>query len=155
MAVVLPQSVAPGLRTVEGAQRYVLERLAAGLGARGMAIAVLGSGDLTCQRRKVAGSAQRRLRLYVLVHTTILYDFPLGLISRYLAEPRRQPSYREARRHEDFVANLGCSRAVLREAVLSAWVDPAAVPPRAEVPEQRVRDLVASQFGEPAWIERF
>lgn len=154
-AVVLPLKVAPSLAAVDIAQRSVLECLARALRERGIPVQVLGSGDLTIQGRKVAGSAQRRLRAHFLIHTTLLYDFPLDLIARCLAMPDRQPSYREGRSHNDFLANLGLPREVLVEAVRRAWL-PAGEPALpAEVPADRVRDLVAAKFADPSWVERF
>ncbi|HEX8202655.1 MAG TPA: lipoate--protein ligase family protein, partial [Isosphaeraceae bacterium] len=66
VAVVLPRDAAPGLGAVDVAQHFVLERIAAAVRALGPSVEVLGSGDLTLRRRKVAGSAQRRLRRHFL-----------------------------------------------------------------------------------------
>lgn len=154
-AVVLPLATAPNLATVDVAQRSVLEGLARSLRRLGVPVWVLGSGDLTIRGRKVAGSAQRRLRNNVLIHTTILYDFPLERIARYLAIPQRQPSYRELRSHDEFVTNLGIAREVLVAGVRAAWL-PAGKPTLiADVPRTRVRGLVDEKFGDPAWVERF
>ncbi len=152
-AVVLPRDFAPGLEAVDRAQSFVLEQLAGSLRARGVPVAVLGSGDLTIAGRKVSGSAQRRLKRHFLVHATILLDFPLDLIARYTRLPERQPDYREGRSHEDFVANLGVTRAELVAALRDAWgVDSDAIPP--EIPAELVASLVASKFGDPAWLNR-
>jgi lipoate-protein ligase A len=154
-AVVLPLDVAPALAAVDIAQRSVLECLAAALRARGWPVRVQGSGDLTIGPRKVAGSAQRRLRHHFLIHATILYRFPLDRIARYTALPRRQPEYREGRPHEAFVTNLESPRAGLVEAITAAWMPPGLPPLPARVPQARIGDLVASKFGDPAWTERF
>jgi lipoate-protein ligase A len=132
----------------------VLQRLAAAVRALGPPVVVLGSGDLTLQRRKVAGSAQRRLRHHFLVHATILYRFPLDRIARYLGPPRRQPAYREGRAHEDFVANLDLPRAALVAAIGAAWLPPDRPIVEAEVPQALVAHLVATKFGDPAWVDR-
>jgi lipoate---protein ligase len=154
VTVVLPDDAAPGLSAVDRAQRYVLDRIAESIRARGPAVEVLGLGDLTVGRRKFSGSAQRRLRTHFLVHATILYDFPLDLVSRYTALPLRQPSYREGRSHEDFLVNLDLPRASLVEAVRSAWLPPGRPPAPGEAPLDLVRDLVATKFADPSWIER-
>ena len=60
--------------------------------------------------RKCGGSAQRRLKHWFMVHCSILYDFPIERIVRYLAIPRRQPEYRQGRDHHDFLSNLGLPR---------------------------------------------
>lgn len=56
--------------------------------------------------KKFSGNAQRRCRNFILHHGTILYDFSLPLISRYLSMPRDIPEYRRLRRHADFVTNV-------------------------------------------------
>src|SRR5207244_3435454 len=60
VAVVLPAAAAPGLGAVDVAQAYVLGRIARALRGRGPAVELLGSGDLTLDRRKFAGSARPR-----------------------------------------------------------------------------------------------
>jgi lipoate-protein ligase A len=152
VAVVLPLDLDPRLAAVETAQVLVLERFAAALRALGPPVAVRGSGDLTVDGRKVAGSAQRRLRRHVLIHATLLNTLDLGCIPRYLAEPRRQPSYREGRSHADFLANLGLPPEALRDALAAAW---RASGPAPAVPWERVRALAAEKFADPAWTSRF
>lgn len=156
VAVVLPIALSPLLSAVDTAQVAVLERFAAALRALGPPVRVQGSGDLTIDRYKVAGSAQRRLRHHLLIHATILNAFDLPRVSRYLSEPKRQPSYRESRRHEEFVANLGLASSVLTSALLGAWGPPGADEvAEAAVPWERARELVASRYGDPSWISRF
>lgn len=152
--VILPRDADPKLLTVEGAQAAVLGRIAGALRRHVPAVEVLGSGDLTLGGRKFAGSAQRRLKRHFLVHLSLLYAFPLDLISRYLAEPRRQPAYREGRPHAEFITNLGLPRDVLARSILEAWLPPSERPRPMRPPEGRVRELVSTRFGDPAWIAR-
>ena len=157
MTVVLPRDYAPGLEAVEAAQRFVLERVAASIRADVPDVRVLGSGDLSRDDRKLAGSAQRRLKRYFLVHATIMYDFPLARIDRYLAEPARQPAYRRGRPHSDFVANLGLSRDRLAGLVRDAWLPPG--DPRVPVPmaeaEAIAAELERDKYVDPSWTYRF
>jgi len=74
--------------------------------AAGVAGARVESTDLTVRNRKFGGCAQRRRRHTLLHHGTILYDFDIAAPMRFLAEPRRQPAYREGRTHEDFLTNV-------------------------------------------------
>jgi lipoate-protein ligase A len=64
------------------------------------------STDLIVRSRKFGGCAQRRRRHTLLHHGTLLYDFDIAGVARYLAEPRRQPAYREGRPHVDFLTNV-------------------------------------------------
>jgi lipoate-protein ligase A len=154
VAVVLSATAAAGLGAVDTAQAYVLDRIADALRTNVPGVERLGSGDLTIDRRKFAGSAQRRLRDHFLVHATLLYAFPLGLIDRYTRLPRRQPAYRENRSHAEFVVNLRLSRELLVAALQRAWL-PAEHPRNpAQPPLDLVSQLVETKFARPEWIER-
>jgi len=153
VAVVLPIDIAPGLEAVDVAQRFVLERMAKGLRTLEPNVEVLGSGDLTIDRRKFGGSAQRRLRKHFLVHVSLLYHFPLELVDRYTTLPRRQPAYRTGRSHHEFLMNLERAREQIATVVHSSWISPGP-PIAANVPEALVDHLVATKFGDPAWIGR-
>jgi lipoate-protein ligase A len=80
-----------------------------------------GTCDLTLGGKKCSGNAVRYKRNWVLYHGTLLYHFPLELISRYLAMPPRMPDYRANRNHESFVANLNCDPTQLKTALRRAW----------------------------------
>jgi len=56
--------------------------------------------------RKISGNAQKRSKKYILHHGTILYDFDIEMIERYLKIPKDIPNYRRGRTHFDFVANV-------------------------------------------------
>lgn len=154
VTVVLAADTAPGLTAVDEAHRFVLDRLARAIRAQGPPVEVLGLGDLTLDLRKFSGSAQRRLRHHFLVHATILYNFPLPLVSRYTALPRRQPAYRDQRTHDDFLTNLPLSRENLLHAVSHAWLPQDQPPELMPPPEDLLRDLLAAKFADPTWIER-
>lgn len=156
VTVVLPIAAAPGIGAVDEAQRWALGRIADRLRDRGAPVDVRGSGDLAVAGRKVSGSAQRRLKKFMMIHATILYALPADRIARYLGEPpSRQPAYRDGRRHEDFVGTLLLSRELILDAARAAWLDPWAPAEPAAVPEALVAELVAEKYADPAWIERF
>jgi len=153
-AVVLPVAAATELLAVDTAQLFVLGRTADAIRRLGPPVEVLGSGDLTIGLRKFSGSAQRRLRRNLLIHASILYDFPLERIERYTGLPSRKPAYRGDRPHSDFVTNLPMTRTALVEAIRSAWL-PAGHPARpVAIPAGRVRELSGAKFGDLRWIER-
>jgi lipoate-protein ligase A len=155
VAVVLPGDAAPGLWAVDEAQRYVLERIAVALREEGQPVEVRGSGDLVIGDRKFAGSAQRRLRRHFLVHVTIIHSLPLELITRLSHPPRRQPSYREGRSHDDFLTRIALPRHRLVEAIRVQWgVEPEAIE-RSAVPEDLVERLLREKFLAAGWVERF
>jgi lipoate---protein ligase len=65
--------------------------------------------------KKFSGNAQRRGKRYILHHGTILYNFDLSLISRYLNMPHDIPEYRKQRPHKDFVTNIPIDPRVFKE----------------------------------------
>ena len=153
-SVILPIDATTELKAVDTAQRFVLERTADAIRAAGPPVAMLGSGDLTLGQRKFSGSAQRRLRHHVLIHASLLYDFPLDRIDRYTLMPPRRPGYRADREHADFVTNLPLSRDRLLAALRSAWLPADRPEAFATIPEGGVRSLLETKFSRVEWIER-
>lgn len=154
VTVVLPMDFAPEMVTVDGTQAYVLGRFASAIRAHAPAVEVRGSGDLTIGGRKFSGSAQRRLRRRALVHATILHDFSISRITRYLRIPGRQPGYRERRTHEEFLRNSPLRRRILIETLRSAWSESALLTTASDVPQDLLETLRAGKFSDRSWIER-
>ena len=150
--LVLPIASDPRLSAVDTAQIAVLERAAEAFRSDGVDVRVLGSGDLTIDVRKFSGSAQRRLKNWVMIHASVLYDVSSAEIARYLHPPKRQPAYREGRSHDDFLTNLPMSRAAIVEALRSAWPesDGRTIAPAVEWTSR----LVLDKFGRSDWTER-
>ena len=155
VTVILANDAAPGLDGIVSAQAYVLERLAEAMRSLGSPVTVKGSGDLTIEGRKFAGSAQRRLRNHFFVHVSILNTFDLSLIPRYLAEPQRRPDYRESRPHEHFLTRLNLNIDLLKSAIARSWFPEKTMIPTTPLPLQLVRALMEERFGEQSWVERF
>ena len=105
-SVVLSYELHPALQVIDAAHAYVLSCVQQAIAAAGGAIAFQGTSDLTWQGRKFSGNSMRCKRRYLLYHGTLLYDFDLSRIDRYLLTPPREPSYRGGRTHRDFVTNL-------------------------------------------------
>jgi lipoate-protein ligase A len=108
----------PELADVAGSFRFVLRAIVTALKVPGLS--AVGT-DLAVNGRKVSGNAQRRGRRAMVHHGTLLYDFDPALAARYLKEPVRQPAYRAARRHGDFLGNLPLSRDVLCARLEAVW----------------------------------
>lgn len=155
VTIVLPISAHQALGAVDTAQEFVLGRIARAIRRGGVAVDVRGSGDLALGDRKCAGSAQRRVKKTVMVHATILYDFDLSRIGRYLGTPRREPAYRAGRSHEDFVANLPMTGTSLMKAIQGAWLPGPGPVVSVVVPGVRVRALLEERLGRREWVERF
>jgi len=61
-------------------------------------------------KRKFSGNAQKRGKKFILHHGTILYDFDLSLIEKYLPIPHKIPEYRRERSHKNFLTNIPLKR---------------------------------------------
>ena len=82
--------------------------------------------------KKFSGNAQRRGKYYILHHGTILYNFDLSLISRYLNIPDGMPEYRKHRAHTDFVTNIPIDPHVFKNHLAAIFGTAAVQPPSAE-----------------------
>jgi lipoate---protein ligase len=154
VTLVLSESAAPGLSAVDLAQRFVLERIAEAISSADRPVILQGSGDLTIDGRKFGGTAQRRLKHWFFVHCSLLYDFPVDRICRYLTLPSRQPAYRGGRSHDDFLRNLDLPRRIVVELIRSAWSPSRALSPTTDVPHLLLKTLLSDRFASRSWIER-
>lgn len=150
-SLVLPLDFTPELATVGGTNAFILRRLAAALGALlGGEVGRAGDTDLVWRGRKCSGNAQRRSRTHLLFHGTVLLGFDLGVVARCLLFPPRQPAYRAARPHTEFLVNLPLAAEPVKAALRAAW---AAEPSTLPWPEEETRRLVRERYALPAWIE--
>jgi lipoate-protein ligase A len=120
-ALVLPIEESHRRRGVSAVTADIMQRLAEGLSDEERRIEVRGISDLVSHGRKFSGNSQRWLRNALLHHGTVLYDFDLALVTRYLRPPSRQPDYREQRSHAEFVANLAMAREAIAQCFLAGW----------------------------------
>jgi len=147
-AVVLSLDARPVLRFVESAHRYVLERTAAALQSCGVEVALQGTSDLAVDDRKISGNSLRCKRRALLYHGTVLYAMPGALIAQCLKTPPRQPEYRRARAHADFVTCVAQPFSELRAALLRAWD---AREPLETWPQELTRELAAERYARDHW----
>lgn len=116
----------PALRAIDHAHAWVLGRIAEALRAIEPTVAVAGISDLAFTRGpgaalKFSGNSVRRVRSRLLYHGTLLYDADLAMIDSLLCAAPRQPEYRAARSHREFIGNLGCTADALRAALVRSW----------------------------------
>ena len=150
-AVVLRTDRAPGLETVRGSAQYVMGRVLDAVRPFAPAAAVEDVSDLAVGRRKFSGSAQQRKRRHFLHHGTLLCDFDLGRVPRYLNPPERQPAYRLNRPHGDFVTALPADTATVKRLLVEAWQPEGEYAP---VPLAAVAGLVTEKYGRDEWVRR-
>ncbi len=99
----------------------IMQRLAAALSRPEALVSVAGVSDLVIGERKFSGNSQRWLKHALLHHGTVLYDFALDRVARYLTFPSRVPDYRATRGHLEFVRNFEMSRGEIVARLCAAW----------------------------------
>jgi lipoate-protein ligase A len=139
----------PLLTDVRRSYRVILAKVMESLGVPGAEQA--GISDLAVAGHKFSGNAQQRKRNHLLHHGTLLYDFDLSVVGRYLREPPKQPEYRGNREHDSFLRNLERPREELTQALRRAWQ---ADKPLERWPEREVVRLVEEKYSTPAWNRR-
>jgi lipoate-protein ligase A len=150
-AIVLAYELHPHLQAIDQAHRHVLGRLTQALGRYVPGVVCAGTSDLAIGDRKFSGNSLRCKRRHLLYHGTLLYQFPLAKISRYLNVPPRQPEYRRERPHEEFLTNLPLERETLCAAVCDAFD---AHDPLHDWPRERTAQLVAEKYSRDEWNRR-
>jgi lipoate-protein ligase A len=147
-AMVLSYKRHPQLRVLSQAHQYVLGLLASALEPFAHDVQCRGTSDMTLGEFKFSGNSARCRREHFLYHGTLLYDFPLELIERYLATPPRMPDYRHNRPHGRFVANLPLKVETIRQALRTACE---AFEPCNDWPADRTAQLVAERYSRSEW----
>ena len=150
-SVVLPFSLDPALADVKASYVHVMRRLLDALQPHVHALTLQGGSDLAIGDRKISGNAQQRKRTHLLQHGTLLHNFDLPRIARYLKQPERQPDYRCRRGHDDFVTNLPLDAATMKSAIRAAWNADGEVD---TLPLATVRRLVEEKYGRDDWVAR-
>jgi lipoate---protein ligase len=150
-SLVLSLEAWPELRAIDRAHCFVLNRLARAVGTLVPGVAVRGISDLAIDDRKFSGNSLRMKRSHLLYHGTLLYNFPLDLVTTCLATPPRQPAYRADRPHGLFVTNLPVESLALRLAAIEAFCP---TPSGASWPRELTAELAAEKFANDAWTMR-
>jgi lipoate---protein ligase len=149
---VLSYRRSPELEGVRRSFYYVLGILREALRPFHPEIELAGISDLIVGGRKFSGNSQQRKRSHLLHHGTILYNFDISRIVRYLPMPARRPNYRAERDHAAFLTNFPSTAPVLKERICAAWN---ATRPIADWPSDLARELVCKKYSRGEWIRRF
>jgi lipoate---protein ligase len=157
-AVVISYRARPQLRSIDQAHRFVLDTIATAINQAAqfaslppLSVTRAGISDLILSNKKFSGNSLRCKRNHFLYHGTLLYNFQLDAISKFLKMPARQPAYREQRSHNDFVANLPLDAATLRQSLAAAF---GATEICADWPRGLTTQLIAERYSRADWIER-
>ena len=107
-SLVLSKEKDPRIADLHSSYSFILNKVLEVVNILGISADFKPVSDLaiTESEKKFSGNAQRRTRKFILHHGTILYDFNLELITKYLKIPKKIPDYRLGRSHSDFVTNI-------------------------------------------------
>jgi lipoate-protein ligase A len=147
--LVLRYDRAAELAGIQSSYEYILNRI--GRALFGAAAELAGVSDLAVDGRKFSGNAQQRKRGHLLHHGTLLYAFDVTRVGRYLLPPPRQPEYRAARAHCDFLKNLELTADELKRRLRGAWQ---AAGTATDWPTAEVKRLVAEKYSGAGWNRR-
>lgn len=108
ISFILPLSTDPSFASIRSSYGWILGKVLLALKKchPGAGFSLRGGSDLCIGMKKISGTAQSRKRFGLLHHLTLLVDFDLELIGKYLKTPQRQPEYRGDRPHAEFVTSL-------------------------------------------------
>ena len=116
--LILSKDKHPVVKDLRRSYEFILNRIVKVLSPPGIESMVLPISDIALKdnQKKFSGNAQKRGKNFILHHGTILYNFDLNGMGRYLKMPNAVPAYRQGRAHDEFVTNIRLSRHNLREA---------------------------------------
>lgn len=146
--VILSLSELPILRDIAQCHRYISEKMKCAYLELGHEIELQGHSDLCVEGKKFSGNAMRIGRTHVIYHGTLLVDFDLELIPRYLKQPPRRPEYREDRGHLDFVTNLPVDRQQLAMSLCSVF---GATEGEIRIDPDQLESLLTERYSNDAW----
>ena len=122
-SLILSKTANPVVADIRKSYQFILGRTVESLQKLGVKASFFPISDiaLTDGQKKFSGNAQRRGKEFILHHGTILYDFDLKLIPRYLNMPKDIPEYRQARSHESFVVNISRDASEIKRTLSETW----------------------------------
>ena len=107
-SLVLSKERNPQLQVLRASYEFILGKIISALKKISVGAVFKPISDIAAaaDEKKFSGNAQRRGRKFILHHGTILYDFDLTLIEKYLKMPKQVPEYRRNRSHSEFLTNI-------------------------------------------------
>jgi lipoate-protein ligase A len=150
--LLLDRDQRPNVATITSTNHAVLVSVVRALATVGITAQLDGTSDLTANGLKFSGNAQRRRKRWILFHGTILYDFDVTLVPKYLREPERQPDYRAHRPHDQFVRNIPIQPEQFKTALAREWN---AAEHLAAWPDTETQKLVSEKYSQPGWNRAF
>jgi len=123
-SLILSKRLRPEIVVLNHSYHFILRRVISALKHTGIDACYFPISDIALSKtkKKISGNAQRRLKNYILHHGTILYDFDLEKIEKYLKLPQSVPDYRLERSHLDFVSNISSNAIDFKNALKKEFI---------------------------------
>jgi lipoate-protein ligase A len=153
-AVLLDYRQRPQLRSLDMAHKFVMEKILAAVRSLGIDAIMEGTSDLTYMGRKFSGNALRCKRNWMIYHGTVICDFDIGLIANCLGKPKREPEYRRARSHSDFLTQLPAKTNELKAAIAEAWKADQLLEPLPDGLMDRTQYLADEKYRTAEWLNK-
>jgi lipoate-protein ligase A len=117
-SLILSKELDPQIADLHRSYQVILNKVINALKRLGIESKFCPTSDiaLTENNKKISGNAQRRSKKFILHHGTILYGFDLGMIEKYLTQPKEIPKYRQGRSHSEFVTNISAEPRDIKDA---------------------------------------
>ncbi len=149
-SLILEYARARELGDVTASYRWILGRIREALTPVAK-LEPMGISDLAIDGFKVSGNSQQRKARHLLHHGTLLFDFDLARIGKFLKPPEREPAYREGRDHGAFVTNVSADAATLKRLIAERFE---ATPGAIDVSDERIAELIQTKYGRDDWVRR-
>lgn len=122
-SLILSKEKDSALHDIKKSYQVILAPIVSALNKIGMDAVLMLPSDIALkdENKKISGNAQKRGKKFILHHGTILYDFDLPLIEKYLLVPKEVPEYRQSRAHLDFLTNLYISPEQIKDSIQKAF----------------------------------
>lgn len=139
------------LRKIDAAHDFVMGHVLAAVRRQCPSARRQGVCDLTIGDRKFSGNSLRISRHHLLYHGTLLTDADLNSIAACLDFAPRQPDYRRARSHRDFIVNVPLDWKQFADDLAERWDATAAEQSDHAVIQEVADELLASRYLNKAW----
>jgi len=150
-SLVLSYGRAEEFKNIKSSYRKILENISNGFRNFNFDIEVLPISDLALEGKKISGNAQARKKKYLLHHGTILLDFDINKVQKYLKHPPKEPEYRNGRSHKRFITNVSISREKLGSIFKDVFVCEKEPSELSLEDEKKIQKLIEDKYSKASW----
>ncbi len=122
-SLILSKKRHPDIQKIHSSYKFILRKVVNALSALGLQSQMRSPSDIVIfeTEKKFSGNAQKRGRHFILHHGTILCDFSIRLIEKYLKIPKQIPEYRKDRSHYDFLENILRAKGDVKKEIINQF----------------------------------